>query len=578
MKKLKKALSLTLALALSFTTAVPAFAAGGGPAISHNRGDHDYRGYHARAVNSYLCENKSGGLTRVEFIDEMVVIENYDQNFRYLSGRTIAPELPKWGGFFAGENYNFLIYGQDNLGEDNGREVIRVVKYSKDWQRLGSGSMYGGECQVYEIFRGASLRCAEYGGYLYILTASTAYAGSDGLHHQGTLSVKVQQNSMAVSEGYIGGASHSFNQYIFINSDGNIVSSEHGDGYPRTLKFQIRVSDANIGKYDPIGSTYGRVILDIPGKIGQNFTGCQLGGVAEVSQGYVAAYNYNGMTNASKGQVYYYFVHNGSELGNTISLAGPGNLSNPVLVPTGLNGGYLLWNRKVADMPSDNLFYVRYRADGTVGPVQETTGLLSDCQPIQYNGKVVWYVTGSSSWESDKSAPVFYQLDATGLTTTPANGVSMSDNPSQDVAFASTQRVWLNGMTREFKMYALKDENGDSTNYIKLRDLAYIIRGSKGQFDVGYDDGIVITPGQPYTIVGGEMSTPFTGNRDYIGGTQTVRIGDKMVELEAITLMDDNGGGYNYFKLRDLGKALNFYVGWSADRGVHIETDKPYSE
>ena len=36
--------------------------------------------------------------------------------------------------------------------------------------------------------------------------------------------------------------------------------------------------------------------------------------------------------------------------------------------------------------------------------------------------------------------------------------------------------------------------------------------------------------------------------------------------------------GSNYFKLRDLGKALNFYVGWTAGQGVYIETDKPYSE
>ena len=36
--------------------------------------------------------------------------------------------------------------------------------------------------------------------------------------------------------------------------------------------------------------------------------------------------------------------------------------------------------------------------------------------------------------------------------------------------------------------------------------------------------------------------------------------------------------GSNYFKLRDLGKALNFYVGWSAERGMYIETGKPYSE
>lgn len=37
-------------------------------------------------------------------------------------------------------------------------------------------------------------------------------------------------------------------------------------------------------------------------------------------------------------------------------------------------------------------------------------------------------------------------------------------------------------------------------------------------------------------------------------------------------------GGSNYFKLRDLGEALNFYVGWEAGRDVFIETDKPYSK
>lgn len=36
--------------------------------------------------------------------------------------------------------------------------------------------------------------------------------------------------------------------------------------------------------------------------------------------------------------------------------------------------------------------------------------------------------------------------------------------------------------------------------------------------------------------------------------------------------------GSNYFKLRDLGKALDFYVGWSRETGVYIEGDKPYEE
>lgn len=36
--------------------------------------------------------------------------------------------------------------------------------------------------------------------------------------------------------------------------------------------------------------------------------------------------------------------------------------------------------------------------------------------------------------------------------------------------------------------------------------------------------------------------------------------------------------GNNYFKLRDLGKALDFYVGWSQEKGVYIESGKPYEE
>jgi hypothetical protein len=55
-------------------------------------------------------------------------------------------------------------------------------------------------------------------------------------------------------------------------------------------------------------------------------------------------------------------------------------------------------------------------------------------------------------------------------------------------------------------------------------------------------------------------------------------VNGEAVDMTAITLLDDAGGGYNYFKLRDLGKALGFNVGWSKEAGVFIESDKPYAE
>ena len=48
--------------------------------------------------------------------------------------------------------------------------------------------------------------------------------------------------------------------------------------------------------------------------------------------------------------------------------------------------------------------------------------------------------------------------------------------------------------------------------------------------------------------------------------------------MTAITLLDDNGGGYNYFKLRDLGKALGFQVDYRNETGISIQSDRPRSE
>ncbi len=163
--------------------------------------------------------------------------------------------------------------------------------------------------------------------------------------------------------------------------------------------------------------------------------------------------------------------------------------------------------------------------------------------------------------------------------TTPADpAIKVEDIPASGTAIASNQTVTVDGKKVEFQMYALKDANGNLTNYIKLRDMAYVLNGTKAQFAVGYDGTISLTTGQPYEAGGTEMTTPYSGDRAYSGGAQTVKINGKDVAMTAITLTDDNGGGYNYFKLRDLGKALGFNVGYSNENGVFIESDKPYAE
>ena len=155
--------------------------------------------------------------------------------------------------------------------------------------------------------------------------------------------------------------------------------------------------------------------------------------------------------------------------------------------------------------------------------------------------------------------------------------VTVEDIPASGTAAASTQAVEVDGKAVEFQMYALKDANGNSTNYVKLRDLAHVLNGTAAQFSVGYDGAISLTTGQPYEDTGSEMTTPFSGDRAYTGGGQSVKINGSAVEMTAINLLDDNGGGYNYFKLRDLGAALGFNVSWSAEKGIFVETGKPYA-
>lgn len=155
-------------------------------------------------------------------------------------------------------------------------------------------------------------------------------------------------------------------------------------------------------------------------------------------------------------------------------------------------------------------------------------------------------------------------------------GTSIGEAPAANTAYASTQAVNVDGKAVTFECYALKDANGNSTNYIKLRDLAVLLNGSAAQFEVGWDGSVTITTKAAYTPNGSELSTPYTGDRAYQETTAVTKVNGQAADLAAFVLNDDQGGGYTYYQLRDLGQALGFNVGWSADKGIFAETNKPY--
>lgn len=132
--------------------------------------------------------------------------------------------------------------------------------------------------------------------------------------------------------------------------------------------------------------------------------------------------------------------------------------------------------------------------------------------------------------------------------------------------------VLVNGSPVAFDAYSVNDNN-----YFKLRDLAYILNGTGKQFEVTWDNdtkAINLIPGKSYTVSGGEMETGSKNNATAYPSTATVYINGEKVDLTAYTI-----NGYNYFKLRDIGKAFDFGIIWDGTANtIRIDTSISYTE
>lgn len=182
-------------------------------------------------------------------------------------------------------------------------------------------------------------------------------------------------------------------------------------------------------------------------------------------------------------------------------------------------------------------------------------------------------IDGSAMTKSGNS----YTVKLLGKTVKLTVGASAA---SGGTAYPSTQAVELDGKKVTFQMYALKDAAGNPTNYVKVRDLALALNGTAAQFNVGWDQAakvVDLTAKAPYTPNGSENQTPFSGERAYTAPLNPTNVNGGASDLQAIVLTDDAGGAYTYYQLRDLGRKLGFNVDWSREKGVFVETNKPYS-
>ena len=390
---------------------------------SDNRNQQNYTLAWSKPVNSYLISTGNGYM-RVENKENQILVEYYNRALEFQSQKFIPGELCIFGGFYAGSENYYLAFGQNNESENNNQEVVRVVKYDKNWNRLGQASLYG--ANTTQPFAFGSLRMIEYGGYLYVRSCHVMYKSDDGLNHQSTLSMQIKTSDMtAVDSAYLveskgGYVSHSLNQFITVDNNGYLLSLDHGDAYPRGAA--LTKYETSAGSTPLSGKTKRELVVSFPGGIGQNDTGASLGGLEASSSHYLTAGNtvtQDSQFMSHKTRNVYVTATSQNDVGNGQSISRyytnypEGNsisASTPHLVKLGEDSFLLLWAQMENSQANGKICYIYLNGKGRpTSGVYTKNGYLSDCQPIVTNGKVIWYVT-------DGQSLTFYQISETVLT------------------------------------------------------------------------------------------------------------------------------------------------------------------
>lgn len=164
---------------------------------------------------------------------------------------------------------------------------------------------------------------------------------------------------------------------------------------------------------------------------------------------------------------------------------------------------------------------------------------------------------GSRSAQALPSAHLLQMVSSPGKE--PSRGTAPSGPPASSGAQA-------------FEAY-----NINGYNYFKLRDIAARLSGTAKQFNPVWDGGanaINLETGTPYAPVGGELSAGDGRIKQAVMTTASLSRDGTPVFAEAFNI-----DGYNYYKLRDLGRMLNFSVVWdpSAER-ILVDPSLEYTE
>ena len=82
-----------------------------------------------------------------------ITVERFHADGSLASSKSIEKELPAFGAFLDSGRHFYLAFGQSNDDEKDDQEAWRIVQYDRDWKRLGSASVNGGDSHTTGIPR-----------------------------------------------------------------------------------------------------------------------------------------------------------------------------------------------------------------------------------------------------------------------------------------------------------------------------------------------------------------------------------------------------------------------------------------
>lgn len=416
--------------------------------ISNNIHDHEYTNT-SQVSNSYMIANPDGTVSRLESFGDIILLEKYNSSFACVSQSFLSFEGTIFGGFYAGNSYNYLIFGNNNMDQQSNFGVIKIVRYSKSWQRLSE--CYVNNCNTTVPFKGSNTSFCEYGNLLYIRCGHQTYKDASGLYHQSSMTICYDNATNKVTDisCTIRGTSYASTE----NSGAQFIGCSNG---------VVGTCEASLtGPYGVLFSRYGYTAgrgtlangaaaintLGAAGALTSNIPAYSIGGFDANSQYFLAVGSSQPMDGTSSNMNLFVTripvnTFSGAQV-KTSYLTGyaqgdPHTIGTPFLVKVNANRYAILYEVRNGYSDMGEVSYLFIDAAGNrISDTATVQGCLSDCQPVVFGDKIVWYTTNGASMK---------------IYTVPAGGTSASNNTS---------------------VYTTEATTAGGVNYSKVFDFAY---------------------------------------------------------------------------------------------------------